>query len=461
MSAPAPATRPPADWAAVVINWNGAADLPACLAALADQAWPPSEVLVVDNASTDASLAVLRRLAERGDCRVLASPTNLGFAGGANAGIRATGGELVATLNPDVTLRPDWSRHLRDAFAADARLGAAGGKLLYPDGVTIQHAGGRLERPLLMGVHIGRGEPDRGQHDAPADAEFLTGGALMLRRAALAAVGLFDEGFFPAYYEDVDLCLRLRQAGWAVRYVPAATGLHRESASVDSAGAAYYRMIHAARLRFAAKHLPLRELVGRFLPAEAARLSAALQHATGALAADQTGRSVFPAALRAGRPGASGPGPAGPAGQGAAAAPAPAAPAAPASDPAGALPAGERRLLDQLAEVGRRWLVEERPFRSSVPLLGPLIVWLRGRLIDTGPRWHTRQILAQQVEFNAAVYRALGSASAEALAARLAGEATAALLVEQLEALSARQTELMARLAELERRLAALDAGPE
>lgn len=447
---PASAARPPADWSAVVINWNGAADLPACLAALAEQAWPPAELVVVDNASTDDSPAVLRRLTERWGCRVLASPTNLGFAGGANAGIRATGGELVATLNPDVTLRRDWSRHLRDAFAADTRLGAAGGKLLYPDGRTIQHAGGRLEEPLLTGVHIGRGEPDRGQHDAPADVAFLTGGALMLRRAALAAVGLFDEGFFPAYYEDVDLCFRLRQAGWAVRYIPTAAGLHRESASIDSASPAYYRMIHAARLRFAAKHLPLRELVSRFLPAETARLGAALWHATGTLAADQTGRSVFPAALRAGVTGASGSGRANEA--------VPPAPAAPPCDQPADLPADERQLLDQLAEVGRRWLVEEQPFRSTVPLLGPLIVWLRGRLIDAGPRWHTRQILAQQVEFNAAAYRALGSASAAALAARLEGQAAAALLVEQLEALSTRQAELTARLAELERRLAALDA---
>ena len=168
-------------WAAVVINWNGAADLPACLPALAGQTCPPAEIVVVDNASTDDSPAVLRAFP---GVRVVASPTNLGFAGGANAGIRATTAPLVATFNPDVTLDPTWAEALLQAFAADPRLGAAGGKLLYPDRRTIQHAGGRIERPLLVGPNVGRGERDDGQYDTPADVDFVTGGAMMLRRTA-------------------------------------------------------------------------------------------------------------------------------------------------------------------------------------------------------------------------------------------------------------------------------------
>jgi GT2 family glycosyltransferase len=450
--------QPLASWSAVVINWNGAADLPACLAALLAQAWPATEIVVVDNASADDSLAVLRAFGERPGLRVLANPTNLGFAGGANAGIATTTGDLVATFNPDVAVRPDWSARLRDAFAADARLGAAGGKLLFPDGATIQHAGGRIEQPSLVGENIGRGEPDRGQYDAPAEVDFLTGGALMLRRTALDAVGPFDERFYPAYFEDVDLCVRLRAAGWGVRYIPTATGRHREGAGADGAGAAYYRMVHAGRLRFAAKQLPLRELVGVFLPAEAARLAVDLQHAVGALAADKTGLSVFPAALLAPAPAVvparAGVDPA----LGANATPKPTDPTAESADRAAAR-LDPRPLLDQLAEVGRRWLVEERPFTSSAPLIAPLVVWLRSRLIDAGPRWHVKQILAQQVEFNAAVYRALAGATAEAQAARLGAEASAALLVERLEALSAQQADLLARLSDLEQRLARLETG--
>jgi GT2 family glycosyltransferase len=359
---------------------------------------------------------------------LIASGLNLGFAGGANLGIRATGSELVATLNPDVTLRPGWARALGDAFAADAWLGAAGGKLLYPDGATIQHAGGQIDQPLLVAHNRGRGEPDRGQYDQPAEVEFLTGGALLLRRRAVDQIGLFDEAFNPAYYEDVDLCVRLRAAGWAVRYLPAATGLHREGSSTGGASPATARLIHAARLRFAAKHLPLGDLIGRFLPAEAARLAAELRHLSEPAAADRAGLSVFPAALLR-RP-------------------------APATAPAP--PAAPRLLASLTVEVGRRWRVREQPFASHVPLVGPVIAWLRARVNDAGPRWHVLRLLEQQVEFNAAVYRALAETGVAAEAAALADEASAAVLAERLEALAAQQAELAARLADLERRLTAL-----
>lgn len=422
---PSPAPpEAPASWAAVIVNWNGAADLPACLAAVAAQGWPPAEIVIVDNASSDGSLAVLAQWSGPA-VRTIASNVNLGFAGGANAGLRATSTPLVAILNPDVTLYPTWASALRTAFR-DPHLGAAGGKLLYADSRLVQHVGGAIDPISLVAINIGRGDVDVGQHEAPAEVDFLTGAALMLRRAAVDSIGLFDEAFYPAYYEDVDLCVRLRAAGWGVRYVPSAVGLHRESASVDGSSTAYFRMIHAGRLRYAVKHLPLATLVDTFLPAEARRLSEASQHATGAPAADQTGRSVFPTALVR-RPNT---------GQ------------ATASD-----------LPERVAEVGQRWLVEERPFRSSVPVIGPVVAWLRSRLNDAGPRWHVRAILAQQIEFNAAVYRAVRAIATEADAGQLQTQATAAVLTERLEALATEQQRLLDRLQSLEQRLTALAPG--
>lgn len=443
------------DWAAVVINWNGAADLAACLAALHAQTCPPAELVVVDNASTDESLTLLRGL---GSARVIASPENLGFAGGANAGIRATQAALIATLNPDVSLSPDWAATLLPAFAGDPRLAAAGGKLLYPGGDVIQHAGGAIEHPLLVAANIGRGERDNGQYDAAADVDFITGGALLLRRSALDVVGAFDESFYPAYYEDVDLCGRLRAAGWRVRYLPDARGIHRESASVDGRSAAYYRMIHTGRLRFATKVLPPRELVARFLPAEAARIARALQHLGGPYVADESGLTALSASL-------AGPMPA-PRAHGAAvdsseplSGPPPAAEERAADRRADQFSADPRSLIAQLADVGRRWLVEERPFTSTTPLLAPLIVWLRTAVTNAGPRWHVRQILAQQVEFNAAVYRSLSAIAAEAQAARLGGPAAAAALAAQIEALAEQQATLLARLEALDARVSRLAHG--
>lgn len=425
-------------WSAIVINWNGGHDLPACLTALMAQSWPASQIVVVDNASGDDSLMVLQGwpTVDR-----LVQARNLGFAGGANVGIRATTSELICTLNPDVTLQPDWAATICAAFAADERLGAGGGKLLYPDGVTIQHAGGRIEPTTLTSPHIGRGERDTGQYDRVTEVDFLTGGALMLRRSALEQVGGFDEGYYPAYYEDVDLCARLRAAGWSVRYLPLAVGQHRESTSVDRRGADYYRMIHGGRLRFAAKYLPLAELVQHFLPREAGRLTADLHHLSGTLVEEQAGLTSFPEALwRATSTGA---------------------------DPEQPRPIGVptpsrrdwRSLLAPLAEVRQRWLIEERPFTSSAPLIGPLIVWLRTQVNNAGPRWHVRQLLAQQVEFNGAVTRALSETATTAQSAALSAEASSALLASRLAAVVAQQAELIARLRTLEQRLAALEAG--
>jgi GT2 family glycosyltransferase len=434
----------PGTWSAVVVNWNGGHDLAACLTALAAQDWPPADVIVVDNASTDDSLAVLRAFPW---VRVVASERNLGFAGGANTGINAGSSQLVATLNPDVTPRPGWARALTTAFAAMPDLGAAGGKLLYPDQRTIQHAGGQLADSTLIASHRGRGEPDDGQYETAAEVDFLTGGALMLRRAALDRVGLFDEAFYPAYYEDVDLCVRLRDAGWKVIYLPAAVGLHGESGSMDTASLAYYQMIHEGRLRFAAKHLPLAEFVGQYLPADARRIATEIQHLAGPAASARAGRDAAltlssEAVQRAsGRRSITSEGDR---------------PRAHGAEDAMTRSTDPRPLLDQIADVGRRWLVEERPFTSSAPLLAPVIVWLRTRLNNAGPRWHVRQILAQQVEFNAAVARALAGVTREAQAATIGLPVTTSLLAEHIEALTAQQSAILARLERLEARLADL-----
>lgn len=245
--------------AAAVVAWNGAAHLGACLESLAAQALCP-DVLVVDNASTDGTAALARsfepRLTRRGRAlRVLAQPVNLGFTGGANAAFREilAGGvhDLALLLNQDVVLDPGHVAHLVSVFERLPAAGAVGGKLLYPDGATIQHAGGFLARPRLVGLHHGQGQPDgEGLFDSERDVDFLTGAALGLRLACLQAVGLFDEVFSPGYYEDVDLCDRLRRAGWRVVYAPGARALHAESASFADRGERFL-LAHRNRLAYA------------------------------------------------------------------------------------------------------------------------------------------------------------------------------------------------------------------
>lgn len=289
--------EPAGHWAAVIVNYNGSIFLDPCLRALFACDAPPSEVVVVDNASTDDSLQELAAW-PRADVRP--SQVNLGFAGGANLGIRATEAPLVVVLNPDVEVDPGFGAALQRVFVAAPRLGAAGAKLRYPDKNTIQHAGGVVEHPLLTTHHRGYGEPDQGQWDSPADVDFVTGGAMALRRTAFDDVGGFDEDFFPAYYEDGDLCFRLRAAGWQVRYEPSLTASHFEGSTLGRS-ISYFRCFHKNRLRFALKHLSHDVWWNEFLPAEIERLRGELSAVTDGDWPARSGAEAIEALARTGR----------------------------------------------------------------------------------------------------------------------------------------------------------------
>lgn len=255
-------------WTAVIVNYNGAAYVDACIVALQRTVPPPADIVVVDNASTDDSLVELAAF-PRVD--VLRQPRNLGFAGGANVGLAAVETPYALLLNPDVEVDPGFGAALLRAFADDPSLGAAGALLLYPETTTVQHAGGIVERPLMTTRHRGYREPvERISRDV-VDVDFVTGGAMGLRVDAFRAVGGFDEQFSPAYYEDVDLCASLRTAGWRVRLVPALRAAHHEGSTLGRSDD-YYRHLHRNRVRYALKHLSADEWQRSFLPAEIERI---------------------------------------------------------------------------------------------------------------------------------------------------------------------------------------------
>jgi hypothetical protein len=225
----------------LVLNWNGARLLPACLEALFHTDYPTDawEVVLVDNASTDGSVEEALRRFPR--LRVWRNPGNWGFARGYNGAMAAAPGPYVVLLNSDTRVRPGWLRALVDAAEADSRVGAATAKLVYPPGAPnagrIQNAGGML---LTDGSGRDRGtvfrdgrwlqEEDASQYDRQEEVFFFCGAAALQRKAALDEVGLFDERYF-MYYEDLDLSWRLRLRGWKVVYVPGAVVEHLHAAS--------------------------------------------------------------------------------------------------------------------------------------------------------------------------------------------------------------------------------------
>ncbi len=219
----------------VIPNWNGRRWLPGCLAALAAQERAADEVIVVDNGSRDGSLEYLHD--EHPEVRVVALSDNTGFAPAANLGLHVAAGDVVALVNADVELAPDWLA--RTAAVLDAHPSAASvacKMLSLHDPRIVDDAGDVLRRDGVC-EQRGRFGPDDGRWDLPGEVFGACAGAALYRRSAVVAAGGFHEPYF-AYVEDVDLALRLRLAGWTCRYEPAVALHAAQSASEALPGGA-------------------------------------------------------------------------------------------------------------------------------------------------------------------------------------------------------------------------------
>lgn len=224
----------------IIPNWNGAHLLPVCLRALAAQTFRDFESVVIDNASTDASRALLAH--DFPDVRVLALDRNRFFAGAVNQGIRATQSEIVVLLNNDTEAEATWLAELLRALDANPRAGMAATKLRLFDRRDTLHSVGDFYR--VEGIPGNRGvwQLDRGQYDDPAQPPRLfgvCGGACAYRRTMLDEIGLFDEDL-EFNCEDVDLNWRARLAGYECAFAPNAIVYHMLSASGGGALASYY-----------------------------------------------------------------------------------------------------------------------------------------------------------------------------------------------------------------------------
>ncbi|MDR7435657.1 MAG: glycosyltransferase [Armatimonadota bacterium] len=189
------------------------------------------EVIVIDNASTDGTREFLRSEQELGKLRAIFSDTNLGFAKACNLGAREALGKYVVFLNNDTEPLEGWLVALVSTAEKDERIAAVGAKLLFPDG-TIQHAGIAIGKDLsapIVPFHIYfRERADAPYVNREKDLQVVTGACMLVRRDVFLAFGGFDEAFKNGY-EDVDFCLRLKEAGYRVVYTPKAEVIHLES----------------------------------------------------------------------------------------------------------------------------------------------------------------------------------------------------------------------------------------
>ena len=185
-------------------------------------------MVVLDNASEDGSAQAVRERFPQ--VRLIEQRRRAGFGANHNTVIRATTGRYVYVLNEDTT-SDDWGfDRLVAHMDSNAKVGALGPRLVYPDG-TLQASAWRFPTPAMSAfslLSLGRVGVKQSRGTATRDVDWVMGAALLVRRAALDEVGLFDEAFF-LYSEETDLCLRLRRAGWSVHYVPSVTVVHHES----------------------------------------------------------------------------------------------------------------------------------------------------------------------------------------------------------------------------------------
>lgn len=269
----------------IIPNWNGAKLLPTCLHALAKQTFRDFESIVVDNASSDESRALLAR--DFPNVRVIALNENRFFAGAVNEGIRQTTSEIVVLLNNDTEAEATWLENLMRALDENPRAGMAATKLRLFDAREKLHSAGDFFR--VDGIPGNRGvwEMDDGQYDNPQTPPPLfgvCGGACAYRRAMLNKIGLLDEDL-EFNCEDVDLNWRARLAGYACAFAPNAIVYHMLSASGGGAFASFY--VGRNFIAVLAKNYPdalWQKHRGKILRAQFAITRDALKHWRGAAA---------------------------------------------------------------------------------------------------------------------------------------------------------------------------------
>ncbi|MDM7460920.1 MAG: glycosyltransferase family 2 protein [bacterium] len=247
-----------------IVNWNTRTLLRACLQSL--YRYPlaePFEVIVVDNASPDGSAAMVR--AEFPQVALIANTQNLGYAQGNNQAMAQAQGEFILLLNPDTEVFPDTLDCAVGFMRAHGEVGAIGARQLFPDGrvqasvrgfptpANLLFEASGVARLLPRARALGGYRMRWFDYNQTAEVDQPMATFLMTRRAIVQQVGLMDEAF-PLFFNDVDWCYRIRQAGWKIYYVSDVRVLHHGGASTRQVRLSAIRESHRALERFYAKH---------------------------------------------------------------------------------------------------------------------------------------------------------------------------------------------------------------
>lgn len=217
--------------AVIILNWNGLEDTLACLNSLGKLTFPPHEIIIVDNGSSDGSIEELKITYP--DVTYIENSENLGFTGGNNAGLRyakSIDADYALLLNNDTEVDPAFLGLLVDVAESDEEIGIIGPSIfLFDEPEVLWSAGGDIDWMRGRTYMVGINQTDTGQFgEDPREVDFVSGCALMIRMAVVEEVGLLDTRFF-VYYEETEWCVRVARCGYKIMHVPLAKIWHKIS----------------------------------------------------------------------------------------------------------------------------------------------------------------------------------------------------------------------------------------
>ncbi len=217
----------------IIVNWNGQKYLSGCLNSLKNQVYQDFEIVMVDNGSVDGSIKFVQK--HFPEVKIVQMPKNVGYSAGMNAGMERSESKYVIALNNDTTVEPYWLREIVQMAESNQKIGSCQPKILQMKNKKIIDTVGLALNWEGDAYQLGFQETDIGQYGLSKEVLGACSASVLYRRSALEQIGGFDPDFF-AYYEDVDVALRLRKAGWKCMFVPSAVVYHYGSATagVDS-----------------------------------------------------------------------------------------------------------------------------------------------------------------------------------------------------------------------------------
>ena len=249
----------------IILNYNGKRFLNKCLTSVLNSNYSNVEVILVDNASTDDSIKLVKeRFGHSPVLIIIKNSTNLGFAAGNNVGLSCSKGKYVVFLNNDTVVEPNWLIELVGVMETNAKIGAAQSKLLSLDNKNFFDSAGDFID--YYGIPIRRGswgEEDTGQYDRIEEIFSARGAATIVRHKLLKEIGAFDDDFY-LNYEDIDLCWRIRLNGYKIVFVPKSKVYHAGGASIISTVGVFYTeknritaLLKNMSLKYLIKYSPL------------------------------------------------------------------------------------------------------------------------------------------------------------------------------------------------------------